>query len=139
MFFFPGGGVASITQQSGECAEFTSDGTNWIGSGGTLMNRFASTFFASLASNGYQKLPSGLIIQWGVFNPSPAGDLTITFPIAFTAAPWEVCVSYVSPTTSEAVFGASANWTATTAKMATWLSSSATRSGGTATWFAIGK
>lgn len=39
----------------------------------------------SLASSGYQKLPSGLIIQWGVFS-TPAGTGTITFPVAFPSS-----------------------------------------------------
>lgn len=38
----------------------------------------------SLTSNGYQKLPGGLIIQWGSFTPNGLGQgLQITFPIAF--------------------------------------------------------
>ncbi len=42
-----------------------------------------SQFGASLANNGYQKLPNGMVIQWGV-GVVTAGTLsTITFPIAF--------------------------------------------------------
>jgi len=41
----------------------------------------------SKSSNGYQKLPSGLIIQWGVSTNSTQGEsvsnVNITFPIAF--------------------------------------------------------
>ena len=36
----------------------------------------------SKAANGYQKLPSGLILQWGTYT-SATGNATITFPIAF--------------------------------------------------------
>lgn len=39
----------------------------------------------SLANNGYQKLPGGLILQWGGFLTT-AGAATITFPIAFPNA-----------------------------------------------------
>jgi len=38
---------------------------------------------ASLSSNGYQKLPSGLIIQWGSSATSASSNVTVTFPIAF--------------------------------------------------------
>lgn len=39
----------------------------------------------SLTSNGYQKLPGGLIIQWGSATQIPAnGTITITLPIPFT-------------------------------------------------------
>ena len=49
---------------------------------------------SSLATNGYQKLPSGLIIQW-VEGTSviTEGTQTITFPIAFTTAVLQVLVS----------------------------------------------
>ncbi len=36
----------------------------------------------SLASPGYQKLPGGLVLQWGDFLTS-SGDVTVTFPLAF--------------------------------------------------------
>ena len=37
----------------------------------------------TLSANGYQKLPSGLIIQWGY---ASSGNATITFPLAFPTA-----------------------------------------------------
>lgn len=37
----------------------------------------------SLASNGYQKLHGGLIIQWGTISLPAQGETTITFPISF--------------------------------------------------------
>lgn len=46
----------------------------------------ASLFAASLTGNGYQKLPSGLIIQWGNATTDAAGVVTVTFPIPFTTA-----------------------------------------------------
>ena len=50
-------------------------------------------FEANLSSNGYQKLPSGLIIQWGyvTFDGSAGKDgQLITFPIPFTAECYQV-------------------------------------------------
>jgi hypothetical protein len=42
-----------------------------------------------LSANGYQKLPGGLIIQWGEVevysNGSNGGTVSVTFPIAFSA------------------------------------------------------
>lgn len=47
----------------------------------------------SLAANGYQRLPSGLIIQWGLSaSMSGNGSTTVTLPIAFPS----VCVSAVA-------------------------------------------
>lgn len=60
-----------------------------VGSGANQipdMNDFTS----SLTSPGWQKLPSGLIIQWGAANPSSTGEVFITFPVAFSAYPMYV-------------------------------------------------
>ena len=60
-----------------------------VGSGANQipdMNGFTS----SLTSPGWQKLPSGLIIQWGTANPSSTGEIFITFPVAFSAYPMYV-------------------------------------------------
>ena len=43
---------------------------------------------ASMASAGYQQLPSGLLVQWGA--DSVANDDLVTFPIAFPNACWTV-------------------------------------------------
>ena len=43
----------------------------------------------SLASNGYQKLPGGLILQWGTYTYSAGTDsvvFSVTFPLAFPGA-----------------------------------------------------
>lgn len=52
------------------------------------MQKFADEFGASLATNGYQKLPSGLIIQWGSFSYTNGSNTSssVTFPIAFPTA-----------------------------------------------------
>lgn len=49
-----------------------------------------SDFDKSLDANGYQKLPGGLILQWGFVGNGTAGNAgssaTVTFPIAFPSA-----------------------------------------------------
>lgn len=47
------------------------------------MQNFANEFGSSLTANGYQKLPSGLIVQWG---SHPAGYVVQSYPIAFPNA-----------------------------------------------------
>lgn len=56
---------------------------------------FNSEFTNSLAVNGYQKLPSGLIMQWGnVLSVGPDVATSVTYPIAFTsAAPFTTVMS----------------------------------------------
>lgn len=50
----------------------------------------------SLTANGYQKLPGGLIMQWGHTNPVPSGStgLIVAFPIAFTTLCFSVVATY---------------------------------------------
>lgn len=57
---------------------------------GNNLNLFSAK---SLASSGYQKLPSGLIIQWGQTSWPSGGDKTITLPIAFPTALLSVTAS----------------------------------------------
>lgn len=53
-------------------------------SGNQVLN--FSQFAASVGSNGYQKLPSGLIIQWGNSTTSAGGGVSVSYPIAFPVA-----------------------------------------------------
>ena len=53
---------------------------------GNNLNLFSAK---SLAADGYQKLPSGLIIQWGIMTTNASGDATVTFPIAFPNAVYQ--------------------------------------------------
>ncbi|MFA7177782.1 MAG: hypothetical protein WC114_11075 [Smithellaceae bacterium] len=57
-------------------------------------------YVTSLAQNGYQKLPGGLILQWGKLTGSPSGIQTITFPITYPSAAYIVLVTDVSDDTS---------------------------------------
>ena len=57
----------------------TSDGITWVSQ--------ALNFTKSLTANGYQKLPSGLIMQWGTTaSIGTDSSLAITFPIAYPTA-----------------------------------------------------
>lgn len=56
------------------------NGTSWFAVGGSNQLGASASFGASLSTNGYQKLPNGLIIQWGLI---AGGASYATFPIAF--------------------------------------------------------
>lgn len=63
------------------------NGASWFAVGGSNQLGAASAFGSSLSANGYQKLPSGLIIQWGYISSiGPGGGVTVTFPVAFPNA-----------------------------------------------------
>lgn len=53
----------------------------------------------SAAANGYRKLPSGVIVQWGTAVGSTNND-TVTFPLAFPSACGSVVITY-GPTTTQ--------------------------------------
>lgn len=50
------------------------------------MQKFADEFGASFGESGWQKLSSGLIIQWGVTASIGAVTVNVTFPLAFPTA-----------------------------------------------------
>ena len=49
----------------------------------------------SKSANGYQKLPGGLIIQWGSATSSVSGQATLTLPIVFPNAILSASASYL--------------------------------------------
>lgn len=54
-----------------------------------------SEYQQSLITNGWQRLPSGLIIQWGVGAPNSSTGVTdITYPVAFSAHPFYIGFGY---------------------------------------------
>ncbi|MEL3293922.1 hypothetical protein R9O40_15500 [Escherichia coli] len=53
-----------------------------------------SSFLASLSTNGYQRLPGGLIIQWGNGVPDSSGSVTINYPVAHTQKPFYIGFGY---------------------------------------------
>lgn len=59
--------------------------TNWA-------KNDSDRFSVSLAVAGYQKLPSGLIIQWGK-SEYTGGAGSATFPMAFTELPYSIVIS----------------------------------------------
>lgn len=94
----------------------------------------ASSFTQSIGSNGYQKLPSGLIIQWGSMAVS-SDPGTVTFPTTFPTA---VCAIQVGGFVTAAASGnnISANACAvSTSGFTTWVQN---LSSGTVSWVAIG-
>lgn len=90
-------------------------------------------YVSSLASSGYQKLPGGLILQWGSLIV-PGGGQTVTFPIAFPSVCYGVYTgTYYATNPSNAYVSLTAFPTTTNFGITT--------NTGTpgASWFAIGK
>ena len=92
------GGITSLTLGPGDNVILISNGVNaWAVVGGSAALKYSSLFGSSLAANGYQKLPSGLIIQWGIVgcpeNYVANTRVVFNFPIAFPFAGLQILVS----------------------------------------------
>ena len=96
------------------------------------MQMFADEFGASLTASGYQRLPSGLIIQWGSTSVNATSVLNVTLPVAFPTA-------FVCATANSSVTG---SYSEPVSAYAASLSQIAIRNNNGAThpaaWFAIG-
>ncbi len=88
-----GAALSSGDIAAGSVCEFIYDGTNMV-LDGLKVYQFAKT----AATSGYQKLPSGIIIQWGNCTiPSVAAtesQVAVSFPLAFPNAVFSITTSY---------------------------------------------
>jgi hypothetical protein len=99
------GGTAS-GMTSVAATTFTGDVTgNVSGNAGTVTNGVYTTNFTgsnqSFTGNGYQKLPGGLIMQWGSFTAAANAATTVTFPTAFPTACGSVVLTFVEGNTTD--------------------------------------
>ena len=60
--------------------------TRWVLIGGTVQEAYSPRQASSLTTNGYQKLPSGLIVQWATISLAADTSSLLNFPIAFPTA-----------------------------------------------------
>ena len=90
--------VTSMVLGKGDTLTLESNGGNgWYAVGGSAQLGFSGAFGAAITGSGYQKLPGGLIIQWG---RGQSG--TYTFPIAFPNAVLRIITAEDVNTTSAA-------------------------------------
>lgn len=96
--------VNALNLGNGDTLVIAKDGVQWRAIGGTGQLPYAAAFGANLASAGYQKLPSGLLIQWGTWTASatPGAAVAVTFPIAFPSAVYNVSLTGRSAGTGNA-------------------------------------
>lgn len=79
---------ASIVLKPGDTFSAVLYGTIWESAGGSAALPYIDGFLSALSANGYQKLPNGLIIQWGTKTSSgtASGNATATLPTTFPNA-----------------------------------------------------
>lgn len=93
--------LTAINVNLGDTLTLVATSFGWVCAGGSAMFAYqgeTGVFASLLSSNGYQKLPGGLILQWGsiISGTTPS---TFTFPIAFPTAVLNVVVSAAAPST----------------------------------------
>jgi hypothetical protein len=87
-----------------------------------------TNLLSSISANGWQRLPSGLIMQWGTVVGS---STTVTFPIAFTTACFSVVATgQDTPTVTRIAAVSSITTTSFLLSLSAF---------GTACWIAMGK
>lgn len=93
----------------------------------------------SLSTSGYQRLPGGLVLQWGEVTCSAAGDVSVTFPAAFGSSCFAVVGTGTQPINAAVFVAASQSATGFTATCWYTSSSSGTlRGAGVFRWVALG-
>lgn len=76
--------VNSLVVKNGDSVIFVKATASLWFAIGTAALQGSASFSSSIAASGYQKLPSGLIIQWGnAGNIASASSVAVTYPIAF--------------------------------------------------------
>jgi hypothetical protein len=102
------GGTSAVTYAVGTVFTAAVTGTG-SGNGNATTNVFSMTSIntnftgsnQSLTASGYQKLPGGLIMQWGNVSPTANNVTTVTFPTAFPTACVNVQLTIENSTTSD--------------------------------------
>jgi hypothetical protein len=83
--------------QPGDSVTFTWNATSWFATGGSAMMAFSGLFAASLVqAAGYQKLPNGMIVQWGISQSitNGVGAVSVNYPLAFSNGPFVALAGY---------------------------------------------
>jgi hypothetical protein len=93
-FSVASGADTGITILTGDQLMLVSNGGNqWFAIGGSASLLFSAGFNHQKAASGFQRLPSGLIIQWGNATTSTTSAQSVTFPISFPNGVLQVVVS----------------------------------------------
>lgn len=127
------GTVTSLACGPGDTLRLRGDGVStWQAVGGSVQLGASAAFGASRAGNGHQRLPGGLILQWGTGNTGGGTSVTVTFPTAFpTAVPFAVVTANITSSVAGNVICA-------TAPTTTQFTASSNVSSFSFSWWAVG-
>lgn len=144
----PSAGSVGLAEISNEIRAFDSDAQDWTNLLKLLTPKGLDDSFKGsnqlLANNGYQKLPGGLIIQWGNTNQGTVanGVANIAFPIAFPNACQQAYAFDINAALSTVGSGgflvAASAWTTTSVEVQWYRVVGSTGGLASMNWFAIG-
>lgn len=128
-----GNTLGSFTVQNEGAMVFVKANTEWRLMDGALALPYSSLFKNVISNSGYQKLPGGIILQWGFVSGGPASGATstVTFPLAF---PNGVLVAIPVANSSGACYLTVLNYSATTFQ----IKNSSAVAAANSFWIAIG-
>lgn len=96
--------ATSLVVNNGSSCMFISDGTgSWFATGIATL-KYADEFMATLATNGWAKHPSGLIVQMGVATVTAGTKTSVTFPVSFTSGVYSLTPGVVSSSTTSGIY-----------------------------------
>lgn len=101
--------VSSVSLDIGDTLLLVWNGTQWVAFGGSAQLQYSNKFASAKTSTGWQKLPSGMLIQWGVIaGPAVGGSSILTFPTVF---PTDVLQVFLTPQlSSDSTSTVSSGW-----------------------------
>ncbi|MDM0006441.1 hypothetical protein QTI51_09625 [Variovorax sp. J22G73] len=99
------------------------------------MQKFADEFQVAFGQSSWQKLPSGLIVQWGTITNTSGSGVTVTFPIAFPTA---VLAISLGTDTTGAYLLTYQNKSRTAFAAQGWVCTTGSQIGVAGSWIAIG-
>lgn len=82
----PTAGLTSLVLGTGDFARFINNANVWVALDGTPALGASAAFAAIKSTNGYQRMPTGVIFQWGNVAVTSAADVVVTLPIACPSA-----------------------------------------------------
>lgn len=121
---------------AGAAATYASDAEAFAGTVNNKSLTPSNFGTKSFSGSGYQKLPGGLILQWGLVTPS-GGNATITFPIAFPNA-CRICVATCQDTTASGEVCTTSDITETNFRLTSYASTNGIASPFVTSYFALG-
>lgn len=130
--------LTSLVLQPGESIAFYTPTDSWYTLYSTAELPYLRQFSRSLASNGFQRLPGGLVLQWGNATTNASGVAVVNYPMVFPNAVMIAGTSDSETVAASACYGA-VSLTSTSQLTLTYARGGAAADAGFVFWWAIGR